>query len=64
MRIPDDHTMCGLCREVVPTSTTKDYVKSVSWGSFSGTPTYGKCCAECWATKTDDKGYVKGQAYA
>ncbi|MFC1808864.1 hypothetical protein ACFL3D_01920 [Candidatus Omnitrophota bacterium] len=64
MKIPKDYLMCNLCREVVPVDTMKQYVDSIEWGSFSGTPKMELCCKPCSETKLFKNGNVKGRAYA
>lgn len=64
MKLPDDHVVCGLCREIVPKEDTKQFVASYDWGSFTGTAEYDRCCK---SHETDEQGHPLGQykrAYA
>ena len=62
-KLPEGLRVCVICREIVPIEDLKDFVSYVSWGSFSGTPHYAKCCSLCHKTKFDKDGYVIEQAY-
>jgi len=64
MKLKKDETVCGLCREIVKTSETKEYIDSYTWGSFSGTENYERCCSKCAKTKLKKNGDVIGRVYA
>lgn len=63
-KLPDGQSVCELCREIVPTETLKEYVRSITWDSFSGTNIYGKCCRYCHTTRVNKDGYLIGVPYA
>ena len=64
MKIEKDETVCGLCREIIKTKDSVEYISGYSWGSISGSASYDLCCKKCAKTKLKPNKEVIGRPYA